>query len=66
MATAAEKLSYDAPVNYENITWFIATQDKEIVDWFRSQRKRGKVVWYEGKTRIGMNIQSIAEKEQGS
>jgi hypothetical protein len=34
-------------VPYENITWFVATQNETLVKWFKTTRKRGNVVWFE-------------------
>jgi hypothetical protein len=35
---AAEMLSHQAPIAYQHVTWFIATQNESLVEWFRQRR----------------------------
>jgi len=52
---AAETLSYALNVPYSNVTWFIATQDDSLLQWFKATRS-GPVVWYESKKTLAFDM----------
>eukprot|EP01114_Cavostelium_apophysatum_P006449 TRINITY_DN1776_c0_g1_i3.p1 TRINITY_DN1776_c0_g1~~TRINITY_DN1776_c0_g1_i3.p1 ORF type:complete len:428 (-),score=91.35 TRINITY_DN1776_c0_g1_i3:926-2209(-) len=58
---AAESMSRSAPASYDKITWFIAAQNQEIVDWFVKNRE-GRVAWFEHKPTVAYDMQDIEGK----
>jgi len=52
---AAEELSQQLDIPYNEIVWFLATQDEEILNWFKSTRP-GPVIWYESPKTVAFEM----------
>jgi len=61
---AAEQMSRSSGVPYEDITWFIATQDEEWFNWFKKHRN-ASVVWYSSKPTVAYDLVNVEGKIAG-